>query len=77
MRYESLKSFTGKTTSDQRIIILQLLFGIIVGNWIGRTYLQGPKCVGLTDSEILSGSKVHDQVHKESNDAKVIIINMN
>ena len=50
MRYQLLESIAGKTTSDRRLNFVKLLFGIIVGHWIGQKYCHGPRCLDILAS---------------------------
>ena len=50
MRYQSLESIAGKTASDRRLNFFKLLFGIIVGHWIGQKYCHGPRCLDILES---------------------------
>ena len=54
MRYQSLESIAGKTTSDRRLNFVKLLFGIIVGHWIGQKYCHGPRCLDILESDYQS-----------------------
>ena len=51
MRYQSLESIAGKTASDRRLNFFKLLFGIIVGHWIGQKYCHGPRCLDILESD--------------------------
>ena len=56
MRYQLFGSLAGKTTSDRRLNIFKLLFGIIVGHWIGEKYFHRPRCLGIQKSNSQTGS---------------------